>query len=112
MTQNGECPDAQRKGDIVRQGERIIANHNQPSDPRWASEKTLTDDYRSCLRYVVWDHLPKSLRFSTATVLREAEARSLPIHVRLVDQVLREAVDARRLIYMGNDCWAAVRGTW
>lgn len=112
MTQNGECPDAQRKGDIVRQGERIIAKRYGPSDPRWASEKTLTDDYRSCLRYVVLDHLPKGKRFSTATVLREAEARSLPIHVSLVDRVLREASDDRRLIHMGNDCWAPVRGAW
>lgn len=116
MTRFGDewCLDARRKGDIVRRGERIITKpSDEPSDARWASEKTLADDYRSCLRYVARDHLlPTFRRFSTATLLREAESRGLPIFVSLADRVLRDASEDRRLIDMGNDCWSPVRGAW
>lgn len=114
MTLDGGNPDARRKGDTVRRGDRIITKPSgELSDARWSSEKTLTDDYRSCLRFVALDHLlPTFRRFSTATVLREVESRSLPIYVALVDRVLRDASDSRQLIALGNDCWAAVRGAW
>lgn len=117
MTTGGECPDARRKGDTVRQGVGSItkpsdAPSGNPSDIRWASEKTLTDDYRLAVRFVALDHLTSGRRFSTATVAREIESRSLPMFMTLLDRVLRDASDERRLIHLGNDCWAAIRGAW
>lgn len=114
MTRFGDewCLDARRKGDIVRRGERIITKpSDEPSDARWASEKTLADDYRLAVRYVILGHLePVLRRFSTATILREIESRTIPVYPSLLDRIMGEHTRAGQVIDMGNDCWAPVRG--